>query len=552
MRVHPSFLGTLLTVTSLSATAAATDLYVAPGGRSGNNGTSASPLDRITTALSRARPGDRVLVRAGTYPGGGWISATGTAAQPITVLSIDGPRRAIIEGGEESLRIGEGAAYLVFDGLEIRQSGNNTIHIDGGAHHLWLRNVYAHHAGQDGDVVKVNQARSIYLEASEFAFPGARSGSENPSQECIDFVDVDDIVVRDSYVHDGGNSLMYAKGGSRGVVFERNVVANQRAGAIDPMIGLGAVTDESLLGGEDFEAIDVVFRNNIVIGGVSGAIGVYDASNVAIANNLFLNNTGGYVEFRAGSGPAERSERVAVVNNLFVDTRGRMPVTFRRSDHGLNAFTTSHNLFWNNGGAAPSSPLVNLASQPGHLVADPGIRMPATLGDRAAIVAALIPAMGGPASSSGLNAAVAPYLTVDDIRGIARNGRNDRGPWFLGAVPPPTMATDAGVVTPRDAGAAPGDAGTVTPPRDAGTGTPPRDAGTTTTPRDAGGDAGLDDKETPQPVTPDVDGDPQPDSTGGLHGEIQCSARPGAAGGSWGLLVAGVAAAAIRRRRRGG
>ena len=53
--------------------------------------------------------------------------------------------------------------------------------------------------------------------------------------------------------------------------------------------------------------------------------GVYDGQNVVIANNLFLNNAGGVVEFRAGSGPLERSEDVSFVNNLVVDTRGRMP-----------------------------------------------------------------------------------------------------------------------------------------------------------------------------------------------------------------------------------
>lgn len=509
---------------AFASTASAADLYVAPNGRSGAAGTSAAPLDRITTALSRARPGDRVLVRAGTYPGGGWIEAAGTAAAPITVLSVDGPRRAVIDGGSETLRIGEGAAYLVFDGLELRNADNNVVHIDGGAHHIWLRNVYAHHAGRDGDVVKVNQARSIYLERSEFAFPGARSGSENPSQECIDFVDVDDIAVRDSYIHDGGNSMMYAKGGSQGVVFEHNVITGQRAGAIDPMVGLGAVTDESLLAGAQFEAIDVVFRNNLVIGAVAGAVGVYDGRNVVMANNLFLNNGGGIVEFRAGSGPAERSENVSFVNNLVVDTRGRMPTTLRRSAHGLNAFVVSHNLFWNNGQAIPASPLLNLAAQPGHLVANPGIRMPASLGDRAAMIASLMPAVDGPAASSGLNTSVAPFLVVDDIRGVRRNGRNDRGPWFLGMVAPTPTPTDAGVAPPTPT---PTDAGGL-PTRDAGVVAPTRDAGA------AGADGGDD------------------EALGGLTGGVQCSAAAGATGARGWLLAAGALLAGVfgRRRRR--
>ena len=487
----PALLSLPVVVGALASTAAAADLYVAPNGRSGNAGTRAAPLDRVTTALARALPGDRVLVRAGTYAGGGWISAAGTAAAPITVLSVDGPRRAVLEGGDETLRLGEGAAYLVFDGLELRNAGNNVVHIDGGAHHVWLRNVYAHHAGVEGDVVKVNQARSIYLERSEFAFPGVRLNNENPSQECVDFVDTDDIVVRDSYLHDSGNMLMYAKGGSQGVVFEHNVLAVQRAGSIDPMVGLGAVTDAALLDGADFEAVDVVFRNNVVLGGVAGAVGVYDGRNVVIANNLFLNNDGGVVQFRAGSGPLQRSENVSFVDNLVVDTRGRMPTPLRRSAHDLTGLVVSYTLFWNAGRAIPASPLLALPAQPGHLVADPGIRMPAALGDRAALIAALMPAPDGPASMSGADTAVEPFLVVDDIRGVSRNGRHDRGPWFLGPVP---VTADAGVPVP-----------------------------------DAG-DEGLHE----------------------LSGTMACDVRPGAPGGRGWLLAAGLLLAGVFGRRRRG
>jgi MYXO-CTERM domain-containing protein len=494
-----------LVVTALASSASAADLYVAPNGRSGNPGTAASPLDRIAAALDRARPGDRVLVRAGTYPGGAWISAAGTAAAPITVLSVDGPRRAVIVGGDESLRIGEGAAYLVFDGLEVRNAGNNVVHIDGGAHHVWLRNVYAHHAGVEGDVVKVNQAASIYLEGCEFAFPGARLNDENPSQECVDFVDTDDIVVRASYLHDGGNSIIYAKGGSRGVVFEDNVIAGQGPDAIDPMVGLGAVTDGDLLDGADFEVVDIAFRNNVVIGGVAGAVGVYDGRNVVMANNLFVDNDGGVVQFRAGAGPLERSENVWFANNLVVDTRGRMPTPLRRSDHGLTGLSVSHNLFWNNRRPVPTTDLLNLPATAGYLAADPGVHMPAALGDRAAMIAALAPSATGPASGSGRDTSVEPFLVVDDIRGVRRNGRNDRGPWFLGAVTAPPA--DAGVAAARDGGAA--------------------------TARDAGGDAGAEELRE-------------------VAVGMQCRATAGAPrgpGGLWAALVllAGVCA---RRRRR--
>lgn len=400
-----------------------------------------SPGESLATAIRRALPGDRVILRAGIYPGGGWIEQRGTATAPITVVSIDGPRRAVLEGGDESLRIGNGAAYLVFDGLEIRNAGNNVIHIDGGSHHITLRNIYAHDAGPNGDVLKVNQSHHIFVERSEFARPGPRDIPDNPYQECLDFVDVDDSVIRDNHFHDGGSMLLFVKGGSRNVVIERNVFSHQRPGASDPMVGLGGFTDASLLNGELYEATDIVFRNNILMNGVTGALGIYDADGAFIANNLFLDNDRVLVEFRAGNGPAAESRRIRVVNNLMVDTRGRMPEAYRLSSHGLRDFATSHNLFWNNGAPLPPCSLLDLSSQPGHLFANPLIVAPGALASRDAIVSTVRPAPGSPATDTGLDASGPPFGVVDDILGTPREGRFDRGPFVLS---PPTPAPDAG------------------------------------------------------------------------------------------------------------
>lgn len=530
-----------LSLTLVPTAALGADLWVSPSGRASNSGTMGSPFDTIVTALQRARPGDRVLVRAGTYRGGGWISAQGTQSQPITVRSVDGPRRAVIAGGSESLRIGDGASYLVFDGLEVRGADNNVVHIDGGSHHIWLRNVFAHDAGRDGDVVKVNQSRSIYIESSELARPGRRTSSENPYQECIDFVDTDDIAVRDSWVHDGGGSLMYAKGGSRGVVFERNVISGQRAGAADPMVGLGGVTDSSILGDARFEAFDLIFRNNIVVGGAAGGVALYDASNATIANNLFVNIDGSaIVQFRPGSGPAARSENVRAVNNIFLDSRGDMPDPFRRSgNHGVNAFTTSHNLFWNSGSRVPDASLIDLDTQPGHLVADPLIRV---MGDGettpAMMIATMIPSTASPAFNSGIAVGSSPYFVVDDIRKVSRGAQNDRGPWAIGLMavttpepkpepepePEPEPATDGGTVTVTDAGA----------PSDGAQPSDDREIPEQT------GDSG----ETVTPVTDRA-----------LHGGLSCSAQPtnepvSGYGVFSSLALVGAALALARRGRR--
>jgi MYXO-CTERM domain-containing protein len=415
----------------------ARDLWVSTDGSAGGDGTRAMPFNTLQVALRQAQPGDRVLVRAGVYPGGGWIDARGTAEAPITVVSANGRHRAVLEGGREALRIGDGAAYLVFDGLEVRGSGDNVIHIDGDAHHITLRNVFAHDAGPNGDVLKVNQASFITVERSEFARPGPRPGStENPYQECIDFLAVDNLVLRDSYIHDGGGNLVYAKGGSRTVVFERNVIANQRAGAADPMVGLGAVTDRQLIAnGGAYEIYDAVFRNNLVVGGREGGLAVYDGRNVNIVNNLFVDNDRVLVEFRAGNGSAGGSNGVRVVNNVFVDTRGQMPEVLRRPSHTLEALSLSHNLFWNAGRPLPPTSLLDVPAQPGHLLADPRVTL--TQGDRQALVRGLRPAMGSAAETPGLDVSGEPYELRDDLFGLPRAGRWDRGPYNLSQPIPP-------------------------------------------------------------------------------------------------------------------
>jgi nitrous oxidase accessory protein NosD len=399
------------------------------------------PGQSIASAINSASPGDRVLVHAGTYPGGGWIERQGTSTAWIQVISVDGPLRAVMEGGGETLRVGGGSAYLLFDGLEVRNSGDNAVHIDGRSHHITLRNMYVHDAGPNGDVVKVNQAYDITVENSELARPGLRSGDVNPSQECLDFVDVDRAIIRDNWIHDSASMLFYVKGGSRDAIIERNVFSQQRSGASDPMVGIGAVTDPWLLGGEQYEAINTVFRNNILFGGKTGALAVYDAQNSYIANNLFINNDRVLIEFRAGSGPAGGSQTVRVVNNLFVDMRGTMPTPYMRSSHTLSDFTTSHNLFWNNGNAIPSSSLLSITSPPGHLAANPLVGAPGYYDNRDTIISRTRPGASSPAAGSGMDTSGSPYNVLDDILKMLRNGARDRGPFMLGATSGGTTTT---------------------------------------------------------------------------------------------------------------
>jgi hypothetical protein len=304
----------------------------------------------LAEAVRAARPGDVLVLEPGVHRGGIWIETSGAPGQPIV---IRGPYEghAIIEGGEETLDIGGGAHDLVIESLELRGSRDNVVHVQAGAHDITLRDLVAHDAGPDGDVFKINQAHDITIERVECYHPGPRPDRPggNPAQECIDFVHVDHAVVRQSYLHDGGNMLLYAKGGSTRVLFEQNVIVGQGPEAIDPCVGLGAWSDDYVFEGRAYEAEDVLFRNNVVANCRAGGVGVYDAHRVWIVNNTLLDDGEDVVQFRAGNAPRAESRDVLVANNVIADRDGSMHRAWAVLSHGLEGADVRNNAYWNAG-----------------------------------------------------------------------------------------------------------------------------------------------------------------------------------------------------------
>ncbi|MBI4835629.1 MAG: S-layer homology domain-containing protein [Candidatus Abawacabacteria bacterium] len=311
------------------------------------NITPAQGEQALRDAINNAEPGDEILLAAGTYRLSRqlWIDKQGTASQPIIIRSKDGDFAAKITGSpEEGINIGDGAAYLTLDGLEVYGMGDNVIHIQN-AHHITVQNVRAHDAGSDGDVVKVNQAHHISILRSEFSRPGARPGcpGENCWQEALDFVDTDDSIIHDNILSDFGNLAGYVKGGSTNVIIEKNIIQNQRAGAGDPAWGIGGWTDSELLRGKQYEANNITFRNNILRNNTYGALGIYDATNVTISNNQFINNHGTLIEFRAGNAPAEKSSNITIEGNTFNGNQTDDTSICHISSHELTGLTLRNN-----------------------------------------------------------------------------------------------------------------------------------------------------------------------------------------------------------------
>ncbi len=89
------------------------------GSNTTGNGTSGNPYATIAFAAAQATPGTAVIVHAGTYTGGGFItSVSGTATGPIWVGGAPGEARPVIEGGSEGLHLVK-PRYVVVHDLEV-------------------------------------------------------------------------------------------------------------------------------------------------------------------------------------------------------------------------------------------------------------------------------------------------------------------------------------------------------------------------------------------------------------------------------------------------
>ncbi len=109
------------------AAAPARVIYVATNGNDANPGTRERPLATIWHASGKARPGDTVLVRGGTYylKGTQYIASRGTAKAPIIYRSAPG-ERAILDGSRtnDGNLVDIRGTYNVFQGFTVRYAKN--------------------------------------------------------------------------------------------------------------------------------------------------------------------------------------------------------------------------------------------------------------------------------------------------------------------------------------------------------------------------------------------------------------------------------------------
>jgi hypothetical protein len=268
--------------------------------------------EEFETLAKKLRPGDELIVHAGTYSQSGRraITAKGTQEKPIVIRSAGGesplftanPRNNCSEfvdcahliirglrfqGGNSGVRFIRGE-HITFEDCEIFGTGNNALTMNSGNCHAFI--IRRNHIHQTG----LNTARPT---EGEGMYIGCHDGSCRTT----------DSLIEGNYIHhlrgtsDGGNDGIEIKAGSYGNIVRNNVIHDTNIERQYPGIfvyggGPGTnIVEGNVIwnAGEGIQVVsDAVVRNNIVYN--CAATGITAAPHAAmpqVRNVLIVNNT---------------------------------------------------------------------------------------------------------------------------------------------------------------------------------------------------------------------------------------------------------------------
>ncbi|MBB4525253.1 UNVERIFIED_ORG: Ca2+-binding RTX toxin-like protein [Rhizobium sophorae] len=342
-----------------------TTYYVATTGSDSGNGSATSPFRTISEAMSaNLRPGDEVVVKAGTYNESINIDKDGSAAGDITLRS-EVPGAALIRPPAGSYTgISVNANYVTIDGFDIKGGNGDGIEANN-VHHVSILNNKVHDSGESGiqfnysDFVKI-VGNETYINASSGWFSGisiyenrnitgdtSTTGYRNIVQNNISHdnvtktgahTDGNGIIIDDfqSTQTDGhpnytfktlvDNNLVYENGGkgiqvawSDSVTVQNNTAYHNNQDPLNDGTWRGELSNAQSSNNTWVNNIAVadpsVNKNNTAVDNTS--YGGYTNANVVWANNNTYNGTAGQASVRTDGGNAMPS--TANGNKLGVD-----------------------------------------------------------------------------------------------------------------------------------------------------------------------------------------------------------------------------------------
>lgn len=346
----------------------AADLYVAPGGSDSNPGTITSPFATLTHASSKAKPGDTVWMRGGTYYPTRVEQIYGngnTTAGPIAFRAY-GTEVPIIDGAKQPGQRGsKGTDTVVISGSHLTVTGLHVQNSWGTGLAFWA----AQNIVVTKSVVRRNQFAGIWVGGnSQFVTLQGNTVEDNCLMNDaralnggwpagISLEAVRDIAVRENVVqrnYGEGIGLVSAEK----IAVERNRVLDN--------FSVGIYCDNcawSKIDGNFVAANNVNYYRKdepaVCIAVANEAAAAVKLNDVAITNGVYVNCRNafeyGFWEGILGGG----MRRVRFVNNTAYRSTGAMLKIDRDVSHSANVF--ANNIFYQTG----SAPLSAIAATQG-------------------------------------------------------------------------------------------------------------------------------------------------------------------------------------------
>jgi parallel beta-helix repeat protein len=288
-----------------------TTWYVSTTGNNSNNGKSlAQAFSTIQHAESQTNPGDTVLVANGTYNQSISITRSGTSSAWITYKAIN-KHGATLNTSNSCFVIGGTnlpTSYIIIDGFELIATGVYGVGVGSGygAHHLTVRNCWAHNCGQSG--IQLNDgdyrtAENNICNNNSWLMPLCGSGISLWGLAPFDSLSGYHSIVKGNICYDNENGPATNQTDGEGIIIDdnRNTQSGHTAGSKNiGYTGCKVLVEDNLCyfnggyGIEIYLSNNATVRNNTVWSNYKdrGNTGTWrsDLAASCSANILFYNN----------------------------------------------------------------------------------------------------------------------------------------------------------------------------------------------------------------------------------------------------------------------
>lgn len=274
----------------------------------------------LRAAVAVAKPGTRILMAPGQYPGGfSFANLRGAIQQPVVIAAADPSNPPVIQGGSNGIQLTD-PAFVELHNLVFTGATGNGLNIDDGgtfdtpAHHVVLRGLRVVDVGPQGnrDGIKLSGVVSFTVEGCTVERWGT-GGSAVDMVGCHDGMIMSNVFRHGPSTASEGANGVQAKGGSRNIWIRQNRFehAGSRALNVGGSTGAAFFRPPWEASGERWEAKDILVEGNTILGtlspvafvGVDGAVvrfnTIYRPRRWAI-RILQENTTEGFVPARNG------------------------------------------------------------------------------------------------------------------------------------------------------------------------------------------------------------------------------------------------------------